>query len=144
MRTMQRLFRFDGLTLLGLAALAVLTALIAAGCHDSGDGNAPKVMDISQEEFISSPPANVLVLDVRTPAEYDAGHVPHAVNIPHDQLAGRLDELDATPDQPIVVYCKSGARSAKAASVLLAAGYDNVHHLTGDMDGWRASGRPIE
>jgi len=144
MRIMQRPLHFERLALPCLAALTVLTALVVAGCHDSGEAKAPKVMDISQEEFISNPPANVLVLDVRTPAEYDAGHVPHAMNIPHDQLAGRLDQLDATPDQPIVVYCKSGTRAAMAASVLLAAGYDNVHHLDGDMDGWRANGRPIE
>lgn len=147
MRTMQRILAFEGLALPCLAALAILTALVAAGCSDATkttDATTPKVMDITQEEFITSPPANVLVLDVRTPAEYDAGHVPHAMNIPHDQLKGRLDELHATLDQPIVVYCKSGKRAAMAADVLVAAGYDNVHHLDGDMDGWRASGRPIE
>jgi rhodanese-related sulfurtransferase len=123
--------------------MIVLTtmALTVSGC---GEPTATDVREISQEEFIASPPADGLILDVRTPAEFEAGHVPNAVNIPHDELAGRLEELGIEKDQPIVVYCKVGGRAKKASSVLLTAGYGQVLHLTGDMDGWRASGRPVE
>ena len=69
---------------------------------------------------------------------------PGSTNIPHDELAARLEELESRSDRPIVVYCKSGKRAGMAANVLVDAGYANVQHLVGDMDGWRASGRPIE
>ncbi len=61
-----------------------------------------------------------LLVDVRTPAEYAEGHVSGAVNIPLDELPDRLDELPTTG--PIVVYCRSGNRSAQATSILCDAG----------------------
>lgn len=107
-------------------------------------GEAPGVTELAQEEFVSNPPADALILDVRTPAEYSVSHVPGAMNIPHDELAARLSELDSELDRPIVVYCKSGRRAGMATSVLISAGYTGIHHLLGDMDGWLANGRPTE
>lgn len=74
-----------------------------------------------------------LLLDVRTTDEYAAQHVPGAKNIPVDQLAARLGDLGPT-SRPIVVYCRSGARSARAAGILRQAGYD-VHDI-GGIHGW--------
>jgi phage shock protein E len=70
-----------------------------------------------------------LLLDVRTPDEYAAGHVGGAVNIPVQVLGQRLSEVGAK-DRPVVVYCKSGGRSARAAAELRQAGYA-VHDLGG-------------
>ena len=119
-----------------LATLGALT--LACG------SNASSVGDISPEELLSHPPQDAIVLDVRTPGEYASGHVPGAVNIPYDQVGSRLDELHASPETPIVVYCERGGRAGKAASVLLGAGYHDVLHLEGDMSGWREAGRPVE
>jgi rhodanese-related sulfurtransferase len=104
-----------------VAVLVAALVLVTSACSDSAPQVDPagQVTEISQEELLQSPPANVLVLDVRTPAEYDAGHVPHAINVPHDQLAGRLDELAIETDRPIVVYCKGGVRADNAAKVLI-------------------------
>jgi rhodanese-related sulfurtransferase len=102
------------------------------------------VGEIAPETLLADPPAGVVILDVRTPKEYASGHVPNAVNIPHDQLAARLAEVNAKPSTPVVVYCELGGRAAKAANVLVDAGYENVMHLTGDMSAWRDSGRPTE
>jgi phage shock protein E len=99
--------------------------------------------DISQEEFLSSPPEGAVILDVRTEGEFGSGHVPGAVNIPHDELASRLSELAST-DQPVVVYCRSGKRAGMASEVLVAAGYTQVLHLEGDMNEWQANGLPTE
>jgi rhodanese-related sulfurtransferase len=64
------------------------------------------------------------LMDVRTPAEYEAGHIPTAVNIPVDEIGTRppTDTLDAL----LIVYCRSGARSASAQKVLEDLGYTNV------------------
>jgi phage shock protein E len=85
-----------------------------------------------------------LILDVRTPEEYQAGHIPGAVNIPHDQLASRLSELPISKSDEVVVHCEKGGRAAKAESVLAAAGYKNVVDLQGHMQAWRESGLPVQ
>jgi rhodanese-related sulfurtransferase len=124
-------------------ALAAMLAL-AAFSHIACNGGAPGVRLISQDTLLGEPPDGVVILDVRTEAEYASGHVPDAVNIPHDELAARLAELGAETSAPIVVYCERGGRATAAEGVLLDAGYANVLHLEGDMSAWRASGRPTE
>jgi rhodanese-related sulfurtransferase len=76
-----------------------------------------------------------LLLDVRTREEFASGHVPGATNIPVQELGARLGELKPAK-QTIVVYCRSGGRSASAASVLRQAGY-TVCDL-GAMSNWRS------
>ncbi len=86
--------------------------------------------------------SQVFVLDVRTPAEFAAGHVPGAVNIPYDQVASHLGEIPK--DDEIVLYCHSGRRAGLAAEVLAAHGYSKLAHLEGDMQGWQKAGRPVD
>lgn len=59
---------------------------------------------------------DVFILDVRTPAEFAQKHIPDAVNIPVEELKGRIDEVPA--DRPVVVYCRSGMRAGKAGAML--------------------------
>ena len=68
------------------------------------------------------------MIDVRSPEEFASGHIDRAVNIPVDELPARLDDVRkvATKDQPVVVYCASGHRAAKAKQALTAAGYSRV------------------
>lgn len=122
-----------------LSVLVVFVTFVVLACASE----RPGVRDISAEQLLSQPPAAALILDVRTPAEFNAGHVPEALNIPYDELASRLGELSADRDTPVVVYCESGGRAGKATSVLLDAGYRDVLHLAGDMGEWRAEGRPM-
>ena len=131
--------RFAGRGLVLLCALASLTVLAAC------EGEVPSASSgtISADALISSPPEGLLILDVRTADEFSAGHIQDAVNVPHDQLEARLEDLGGKTDQPIVVYCERGGRAAQAESVLAAAGYSTVLHLEGDMSGWREAGRPV-
>jgi phage shock protein E len=85
----------------------------------------------------------LLVLDVRTPAEYSEGHIPGAVNITHTELASRIAELDGARDRDLVVYCRSGNRSAQAIEVLKKAGFTRLLHLKGGMLDWSAESRPV-
>jgi len=127
------------------ALLPVVAVALAAQALVACDrGGAPAAGVISQETLLDDPPDGVVILDVRSEGEYASGHVPHAVNIPHDQLSARLGELDADTSAPVVVYCEKGGRAAKAETVLEGAGYENVLHLEGDMSAWRANGRPTE
>lgn len=76
-----------------------------------------------------------LLLDVRTPHEYAQGHLSNAINIPVQELPGRLGELGDDRTRPVVVYCQSGSRSAAAARSLQAAGFTSVHDI-GPMSNW--------
>ena len=86
----------------------------------------------------------LLIIDVRTQGEYQSGHVPQAINIPHYQLASRLAELPTTKDLEIVTYCEQGPRAGVAENILQKAGFTAVRHLEGDMSSWRHNGLPIE
>lgn len=66
------------------------------------------------------------VLDVRTPAEFQGGHVPGAINVPYDEVAARAAEVGAK-DRPVLVYCRSGRRSALAAADLVKQGFTAVY-----------------
>ncbi|HEX6938169.1 MAG TPA: rhodanese-like domain-containing protein [Longimicrobiales bacterium] len=87
------------------------------------------------------------VLDVRGRAEWDAARLPETVaggrlvNVPLGYLPDRLDEVPT--DRPVVVHCQAGARSAIAASVLRANGFDNVMNLVGGFAAWEAAGLPV-
>ena len=67
-----------------------------------------------------------LVVDVRTPGEFNSGHLPGAKLIPVNQVSTRISEFGEDKTRPIVVYCQSGGRSGNAESILKANGYTNV------------------
>lgn len=79
------------------------------------------------------------LLDVRTAQEYADGHIAGAVNIPVQELEDRLSEVPV--ETPVVVYCHSGRRAGKAATLLRARG-QTVIELDGSILGWRAAGLP--
>ena len=84
---------------------------------------------------------NLIILDVRTPWEYASGHVPKAINIPHSDIDAIRNTVK--PDQPVIMYCRSGRRVGIVANQLLASGYKAVYHLQGDMPGWINAGKPV-
>lgn len=83
----------------------------------------------------------IAVIDVRSRNEWTAGHVPGAVNIPLGYLPDRQAEVPR--DRPVAVYCQSGGRSAIAASVLRALGFDRVVDVRGGFAAWRSQGYPV-
>lgn len=74
------------------------------------------------------------LVDVRTPEEFADGHLPGAINIPVQDLERRIDEL-GPKERPIVLYCRSGMRSGRAARQLSSAGFVAVHNL-GSIGRW--------
>lgn len=85
--------------------------------------------------------ADHLLLDVRTPEEFNSGHIAGAVNISIDELAQRLNEVPQ--DKPVVLYCRSGNRSNQASQILERAGYAEIYDLGGIIN-WAQQGYPVE
>ena len=96
--------------------------------------------EIAVEELAAVRTSGVVV-DVREPEEYVAGHVPGAVPIPMSQLATRMGELDKT--SPVFVICASGNRSSAMTDLLRGAAFDAVS-VSGGTGAWARSGRPLE
>ncbi len=123
-----------------LLILPALAAAALAAC-------APAVSQsrlITPASYVEQYSADVsfsehILIDVRTPEEFAEGHIAGAVNIPVDQIGARLSEIPQ--DQTVVVYCRSGNRSATAAAELAASGY-TVYDLGGIIS-WQAAGLPV-
>jgi len=79
---------------------------------------------------------SVVLLDVRQPEEHAAENIPNSMLIPLGELEERIDELDDYRDKEIIVYCRSGARSANACMFLQMMGFDNPVNLRGGMLDW--------
>ena len=75
-----------------------------------------------------------LWIDVRTADEYSQGHVPGAIHIPYEQIAGRIGEVTQDKDALIYLYCRSGRRSGIALDILSDAGFTNAFNIGGLED----------
>lgn len=84
----------------------------------------------------------VSLLDVREPDEYDQGAIPGALHIPRGHLEAQVEAKLSDKNQPVVVYCAGGVRSAFAADTLQALGYTNVLSMAGGFGKWKDEGRP--
>ena len=82
-----------------------------------------------------------MIVDVREPEEWHAGHIPDALHIPLSQLAARLAELD--PGRETIIVCHSGSRSADAATYLRQAGFTQVYNLSGGLLAWARQRLPL-
>jgi rhodanese-related sulfurtransferase len=86
--------------------------------------------------------SGAILLDVRTPAEYDQQHIPRSRLIPLDGLGARMSELPQ--DEDIVVVCRSGNRSREGTMILRDAGFQRATCMTGGLEAWAAAGYPTE
>jgi rhodanese-related sulfurtransferase len=87
--------------------------------------------------------AGEVILDVRTPEEYKAGHIPGSLNVSHEQVAEFAEQLKKY--SRIYIHCKAGGRAGKAASALFQLGFKNLVCISSaGMDEWIASGFPVE
>jgi phage shock protein E len=136
-------------TAIRIVACALLVCAGSVGTSTAADPPAATASTplISQADVLArldKRDPSLVVLDVRTAAEFAAGHVPGARNVPHDQLATRLAELEPLRDKDVVLYCRSGRRSQLAGDVLRNAGFAKLLHLDGDYLAWEAQQRPVE
>lgn len=117
--------------------LLLLAAILLTACGQTKKNEQGAVyMNITAQEAkkIMENETGYVILDVRTQAEYDAGHIPGAIVIPLGELAGRAEEVLTEPDQLILVYCRSGRRSKSAAAILAELGYTNIREFGGILN----------
>lgn len=115
------------------------TLLLLAGCgskNSSTENSDYRQIDMEEAEKIMKEEKDYIILDVRTPEEYEEGHIPHAINIPNETISTK--EISELPnkEQLILVYCRSGNRSKQAAGKLSKLGYSNIVEFGGIID-WK-------
>ena len=147
---MRRSVRFGSRTV-GLASVGLAVSLLVSGCGSSATSSgssAGAVMaagqHLSVDEFATlAKTSAVVVLDVRTPAEFAAGHLKGAIDldIRSADFTTRLAGLDEAATY--AVYCHSGNRSAAALSQMSAAGFTHAADLAGGITAWTGAGRPV-
>lgn len=119
------------------AFVAVLAAWLAyearTGNHGVDTGEATKLVNRD----------DAVIVDIRDPKEFKAGHIAGARNIPQGKLDERLNELDKFKDKPIVVVCKQGQSSGAAVTKLTQAGLARAVKLKGGMAQWQADNMPV-
>ncbi|HUV81868.1 MAG TPA: rhodanese-like domain-containing protein [archaeon] len=129
-----------------LIIILVLLSTLALGCLTNAPeegGESIKYIDIPVSEAkIKVDSGEYFILDVRTREEYDAGHIANAILIPSTDISGRLDEVPK--DMPILVYCRSGSRSAIASQELVDNGYLEVYNMEGGINEWQNAGYPVQ
>lgn len=99
-------------------ALISMMLFMGYAASSMAKSEMPALTNVTPQEaltYIEQTP-NVFILDVRTPAEFAQKHLPNAVNIPVEELKGRIDEVPV--DKPVVVYCRSGMRAGNAGAML--------------------------
>jgi rhodanese-related sulfurtransferase len=87
---------------------------------------------------------NAIILDIREPGDYKAGHIINAKNIPASRLGEEAGNLSADKNRPVIVYCKSGLNSQPACGKLREAGYSRVYCLKNGLYGWQEENMPIQ
>lgn len=92
-------------------------------------------------DFLHSRKDDIHLIDVRTEAEVAAGAIAGAIHIPLHLLPIKAHEIPQ--DKPVVIYCRSGARSAQACAFMQQKGYNNMHNLAGGIAAWARAGKPI-
>jgi rhodanese-related sulfurtransferase len=128
----QHPFLVGGTVALFIAALAYEISRVRSGGQSVGPMDAVRLLN-----------EGALLLDVRTKAEFDAGHVLDARHVPQEELAKSTETLKKYRDKVVVTCCESGMRSSAAGRVLRAQGFAKVVNLQGGMQAWRAENLPV-
>ena len=101
----------------------------------------PGFKDVDPNFVVEATANGAHLIDVRTEAEVAQGMIDGAVHIPLHLLP--LRAADIPQDKPVVIYCRTGARSSQACAFMAAQGFDNMHNLAGGIQSWARSGHPL-
>ncbi|MBM4170040.1 MAG: rhodanese-like domain-containing protein [Ignavibacteria bacterium] len=131
--------RSTGIAILAFAALVGVTTLLCQQDPQSIKTTSPGEV----YQWIQSD-SSLVLLDVRTAQEFDGelGHVAHAILLPVQELDSHMKDLDSLKAKTVVTICRSGNRSARAATMLQEHGF-RVYNMSGGMLKWNAEGLPV-
>ena len=117
--------------------LILMTMLLLTGCGQAAEKQEAIYMNITaqQAKELMDTQEGYVILDTRAQEEYDEGHIPGAIVIPHDEIMEKAEAVLTDKDQLILVYCRSGRRSKIAAEALVDLGYTNIREFGGILDG---------
>ena len=127
-----------------LCLSALLFAGIAGGVYVSQPVNASAKLPADPNLVARAQRGDIILLDVRSAEEFAEGHIPGAINIPHEEIDTYLESLSDYKNKPVVVYCRSGRRAKIAMDVLKKHNFTDLRHLEGDMMGWHDAGFPVD
>lgn len=131
---------------LGIVSILILSLGFIAGCssknkvnntiQQSEETKGYENIDGKQTEKLLNSDKDVLIIDVRSEYEYEKGHLLNAINLPYDDddFKSELNEIIDYKDKTVLVYCRSGNRSEKAAVKLVDNGFKNVKNVTDGVD----------
>ncbi|MDP3743989.1 MAG: rhodanese-like domain-containing protein [Methylotenera sp.] len=123
--------KFSNWIVIGIAS----AVLLLAGCTPTDVASiSPKAAEVMFAE------QKAIIVDVREDSEWNEQHIAGAIHIPLAQVASRLAELAQHKDNTVIVQCRSGKRSAKAADLLQGAGFSKVYSLAGGIVAWDKDG----
>lgn len=124
---------------MALALAVVASVLFAPSLLPRRDGYGD--VTIQEARRLIEDKSDLVILDVRTASEYEDGHIEGAVNIPVQELSSHLDEL--SDEDELLVYCRTGNRSAQAVDILQDVGFTKIYHMNAGITGWIEAGYPV-
>ncbi len=122
----------------------ILFFLISCGQNsENSKGKNEVIQKINVDEFRLAT-ENSVIIDVRTPGEYESGHIKNAINInvSDSNFKEKIEQLNK--NEKVYVYCKIGSRSNKAAKILVENGFTQVYDLNGGIISWQRANLPLE
>lgn len=125
--------------LLFIALAVVIVMLVYSYIGDKLAG----YQSVTADEAVRLYNQDAWVLDVRTEGEYRSGFIGEAQNISSTEISSKMNSILSHKDEPVLVYCQSGARSASVAKALVKQGFTRVHNLSGGIMTWKSAGLPI-
>jgi rhodanese-related sulfurtransferase len=128
-------------TLIGVAGLVAAAAIVAALTLGGADAGAQPLRTVGVQDLQAALQDGAILIDVREPHEYQAGHVEGAELMPLARTVALADDLPR--DEPVYVVCRSGNRSLQASRALVEAGFQDVRNVDGGMIAWEAAGLPV-
>lgn len=123
-----------------LAVAAIASIAMLTGCSSSNEA-IKKVDPVKFSEVIAQP--SVIILDVRTPEEFNAGHIANAININLEgsDFSSEVSKLDK--NATVAVYCRSGNRSGVATDQMAELGFTDMYDMQGGIIDWETAGGPV-
>lgn len=123
--------------ILYITLIICIILFVVVGCTNSDSKKNTVYQKITAEEAKKlMETENVIILDVRTQEEYNEGHIKNSILLPDTEISTKAQEVLKDKDSKILVYCRSGRRSAQASKMLISMGYTNVYDFGGIID-WK-------